>query len=97
MHQEATDQLGKEQLDTLAAHIQRARNASQDAEMWLKCEYLQDKVGQEYEARITQMSSSGFTVRLQDNGIEGQVDLRKDSEKFSFDRWTSMIRTFIIT
>ncbi len=100
LHQEATDQVSQAQLDTLAAYIQRSRDASQDAEMWLKCEYLQDQLGQEYDARITHMSSSGFTVRLEENGISGLVDLRKDPEKFSFDRWTASLtsasRSFVL-
>ncbi len=91
LHDAPVDELKQEQLSELSAHIQRSRNASQAAELWLKCEFLQDKVGEEYPARISHMSSSGFTVRLDDNGIEGLVDLRKDSEKFSFDRWTATL------
>ena len=42
-----------------------------------------------FKAHITHVNSSGFTVRLDDNGLEGFVDLRKDPEKFSYDKWTS--------
>jgi ribonuclease R len=30
-------------------------------------------------------------VRLDDNGLEGFVDLRKDPEKFSYDKWTASL------
>ncbi len=91
LHEEPADQLNPEQLQELAAHIQRARDASASAEQWLKCDYLQDKIGTEYQAIISHMTSSGFNVRLTENGIEGPVDLRKDPEKFSFDRWTAQL------
>ena len=44
-----------------------------------------------FKAHITHVNSSGFTVRLDDNGLEGFVDLRKDPEKFSYDKWTSSL------
>jgi ribonuclease R len=37
------------------------------------------------------VNSSGFNVRLDDNGLEGFVDLRKDPEKFSYDKWTASL------
>jgi ribonuclease R len=40
---------------------------------------------------ICYITSSGFNVRLHDTGIEGFVDLRKDPEKFSFDKWTASL------
>ena len=30
-------------------------------------------------------------MRLDDNGLEGFVDLRKDPEKFSYDKWTASL------
>jgi len=37
---------------------------------------------------VSHITSSGFTVKLTDTGLEGLVDLRPDDEKFSFDKWT---------
>ncbi len=100
LHDQPVDAVKQPQLDEVSGKIQRARDASQAAEKWLLCDFLKDKVGTEYHAQITHMSSSGFTVRLDENGIEGQVDLRKDPEKFSFDRWTASLksptRTFVL-
>jgi ribonuclease R len=33
------------------------------------------------------INTSGFTVKLAGIGLEGTVDLRKEEEKFSFDKW----------
>ena len=37
---------------------------------------------------MSRITSSGFTVKLEENGLEGLVDLRPEKEKFSFDKWT---------
>ena len=51
-----------------------------------------------WPARIVHLSSSGFMARIDAWGLEGFVDLRKDPEKFSFDKWqatlTSKTRRF---
>ncbi len=86
------------ELGELSTRLAQVRSATREAELWLQCEYLADSVGQEFDAIVAQISSSGFTAKLVDSGIEGQVDLRKDPEKFSFDRWaatlSSATRTF---
>ena len=79
------------ELQAINQKLTIARQATREAETWLQCEYLANQVGEEREAVIAQISSSGFTARLTDCGIEGSVDLRKDPEKFSFDRWTAKL------
>lgn len=74
--------------------IGRSRQAAQNAERWLAANYLQRLAteGQAlFRGSICHINSSGFTVRLQDNGLEGLVDLRSDAEKFSFDKWTASL------
>ena len=44
-----------------------------------------------FTARVVHINSSGFNVRLDDNGLDGFVDLRKDPEKFSYDKWTASL------
>jgi ribonuclease R len=80
-----------EQLTGVAERLARGRQASQEAELWLQCEFLAKHVGEEQTARITHISSTGFTARLLESGINGIVDFRKDPEKFSFDRWTATL------
>lgn len=91
LHEGPVDQLKQAQLQQLGDNISRARQASQQAELWLQCRFLLPHVGEEHDGKITHMNSSGFTVKLKNWGIEGLVDLRKDPEKFSFDRWTASL------
>lgn len=77
-----------------AESIARGREATSAAERWLSANYLAKlaKSGQtRHEGVVSHVTSVGFTVRLKDNGLEGQVDLRKDPEKFSFDKWTASL------
>jgi ribonuclease R len=66
------------------------RQAVTAANNWLSCNFLnaQSADGQsDYEAEIVHINTSGFTVKLKDFGLEGTVDLRREEEKFSFDKW----------
>ena len=66
------------------------RQAVNGAQNWLTCNYLNkcaasgEKV---FEGSIVHINTSGFTVRLDENGLEGVVDLRSHKDKFSFDKW----------
>ncbi len=74
---------------TLAALQQssdRARQAARLAEQWLECLWLQQQPARSHDGIVSHLNSSGFTVRLDDCGIEGFVDTRKRPEKFSFDQ-----------
>ena len=91
LHGEQAPTLGRESLQALSSQLATARVASREAETWLQCLFLADKVGEEREAVIAQITSSGFTARLVDCGIEGTVDVRKEKEKFSFDCWAAKL------
>ena len=80
------------ELDALSQRLMRLRAASQEAERWLALEYLQRLAKQDegyWNGHICHMGSHGFTVRLDDNGLEGYVDLRAEKGKFQFDKWTA--------
>lgn len=93
----------------LIAQIQdcsdRARQASNLAQQWLDCDYLQTLHQQQptqiYRAEIVHVTSSGIVVRLLDNGIQGMVDTRHSGEKYSFDvvymRLSSATKQFQLT
>lgn len=91
LHDGNTRQLSDQQLNELSDNISRGRQASREAETWLQCEFLQPHVGEVFAANISHINSGGFSARLLNWGIEGQVDLRRDPEKFSFDRWTATL------
>ncbi len=83
-----------EQLGKASAAIARGREATLAAERWLTGNYL-DRVKNEglstFAGEVCHITSAGFNVRLSDTGLEGHVDLRKDPEKFSFDKWTASL------
>ncbi len=53
----------------------RADEATRDAVDWLKCEYMLDKVGEEYDGIITSVTSFGIFVELQEIYVEGLVHI----------------------
>ena len=81
-------------LDSLAERLATARAATLEAERWLAGKYLARLNSGEkviHRACITHVNSSGFNVRLDDSGLEGFVDLRRDPEKFSYDKWSASL------
>ncbi len=53
----------------------RADEATRDAVDWLKCEYMQDRVGEEYDGIISSVTSFGLFVELDDIYVEGLVHI----------------------
>ncbi|MFV8819176.1 ribonuclease R [Haliea sp. E17] len=51
----------------------RADDATREVDAWLKCEYLQDHVGDEFDGVISAVTSFGLFVELKDIYIEGLV------------------------
>jgi ribonuclease R len=51
----------------------RADDATRDAIAWLKCEFMLDKIGQEFDGVITGVTSFGAFVQLKDVFVEGLV------------------------
>jgi len=51
----------------------RADRASRDATDWLKCDYMQDKVGQTFEGFISDVTGFGLFVELKDIFVQGLV------------------------
>ena len=53
----------------------RADEATRDAVDWLKCEYMQDKVGDVFDGLITGVTSFGLFVELRDVYVEGLLHI----------------------
>ncbi len=53
----------------------RADEATRDAIDWLKCEYMLDKIGQEYDGVISSVTSFGIFVELSEIYVEGLVHI----------------------
>lgn len=64
----------------------RADEATRDAVTWLKCEYMMDKIGEEFEGVITGVTSFGLFVELKDIYVEGLVHVTAlNNDYYHFD------------
>ena len=81
------------QLTKMQEQLDRGRQAANLVEQWLKCVYLQKSAALTHRGTISHINSSGFSVRLDDSGIEGFVDTRQLPEKYSFDAATLRLST----
>ncbi len=53
----------------------RANEATRDAEFALKCEYMLDKIGQDYDAHVTGVVPFGLFVELKEHFVEGLIHI----------------------
>ena len=53
----------------------RADDATREVDAWLKCEYLQEHVGDEFDGVIAAVPGFGLFVELKDLYIEGLVHI----------------------
>ena len=64
----------------------RADEATRDVVNWLKCEYMLDKLGQEFDGVIAAVTSFGFFVELREIFIDGLVHISSlDRDFFHYD------------
>lgn len=64
----------------------RADEATREAVLSLKCEYMQDKVGVEYPGFISSVTSFGLFVELEEVFVEGLVHITElDNDYYHFD------------
>jgi ribonuclease R len=78
-------------IDKLAAHCsgteRRADEATRDVESWLKCYFMQDKVGQVFWGTVAGVTGFGLFVELDDIYIEGLLHVTElGNDYFTFDR-----------
>ena len=77
-------------IDLLGEHCstteRRADDATRDVADWLKCEYMQDHVGEEFDGIISSVTGFGLFVRLNDFFIDGLVHISTlDNDYYQFD------------
>ena len=63
----------------------RAEEATRDVVSWLKCEYMQERVGDEFDGVITAVTSFGLFIELTDIHVEGLLhvtNLSRDYYRF---------------
>lgn len=71
----------------------RADDATRDVTAWLKCEYMQDNVGGEFEGFITGVTGFGLFVELKDIYVEGLVHVSSlDNDYYQHDATHHVLR-----
>lgn len=81
---------GMEDMLVLGEHCsmteRRADDATRDAMDWLKCEYMMDKVGDDFDGIITSVTGFGLFIELVDIYVEGLVHVTGlGDDYFQFD------------
>lgn len=79
-----------EDMNRLGKHCssteRRADDATREVISWLKCEYMQDKIGQVFHGKISAVTGFGIFVELNDVYVEGLVHVTAlKSDYYSFD------------
>jgi ribonuclease R len=76
-----------------SANERRADEATRDVVNWLKCEYMMDKVGEEFPGIISAVTSFGFFVELNEIYVEGLVHVSNLAQDyFHFDAISHQLR-----
>ena len=71
----------------------RADDATRDVEAWLKCQYMKERVGEQYRGRITGVAPFGIFVTLDTLFVEGMVHVSDlGSEYFQFNENSHELR-----
>jgi ribonuclease R len=69
-----------------SAHERRAEDATREVEAWLKCQYMLDRVGEDYPGVITGVTNFGLFVQIPELQIDGLVHVTSlESDYFKFD------------
>ena len=69
-----------------SATERRADEATRDVISWLKCEYMMDKIGEEFVGIITSVTSFGIFVELDEIYVDGLVHITAlDNDYYHFD------------
>lgn len=81
---------GMEEMVILGEHCsmteRRADEATRDSMDWLKCEYMLDKVGEEFDGVISSVTGFGLFVELSDIFVEGLVHITNlQNDYYHFD------------
>lgn len=79
-----------EDMNRLGKHCsateRRADEATREVVSWLKCEYMQDKIGQIFQGKIAAVTGFGIFVELNDIYVEGLVHVTAlKSDYYTFD------------
>ncbi|HHF4086845.1 TPA: ribonuclease R [Haemophilus influenzae] len=79
-----------DEMDLLGNHCsmteRRADDATSEVADWLKCEYMQDHIGEEFSGVISSVTGFGLFIRLDDLFIDGLVHISTlENDYYQFD------------
>lgn len=81
--------MNKNELEGLAKHCssqeQLASNAERASIKYKQVEFMQDKVGQEFDGVVSSVTSFGIFVELKENGCEGLIPMHQMDDYYVFD------------
>ncbi len=79
--------------DHCSAAERRADEASRDVEAWLKCQFMKDRVGEQFEGTITGVAPFGVFVTLDTLYVEGLIHVSElGTEYFQHNEVTHELR-----
>lgn len=76
-----------------SSNERRADDATRDVEAWLKCQYMRERVGEEFVGRITGVATFGVFVTLNELFVDGLVHVSElGGEYFQFNETALELR-----
>ena len=76
-----------------SANERRADDASRDVEAWLKCQYMRERVGEQFAGRVTGVAPFGVFVTLEELYVDGLVHVSElGSEYFQYNESAHELR-----
>ena len=76
-----------------SASERRADEASRDVEAWLKCRFMRDRLGEEFQGTVSSVVGFGLFVTLDELHVEGLVHVTElGGEYFRFDELRQELR-----
>ena len=86
LNEQKSPEVTQQLIENLQIGLLEGRNAVNQAEFWLKLQYLNSQENKEYAGTISQVNPGGFMVQLDDFGMDGFVDMRKSKPKSTFNK-----------
>ncbi len=69
-----------------SAHEKRAEDATRDVEAWLKCQYMEQHLGDDFDGVVTGVTHFGLFVQITDLLVDGLVHVTSlDNDYYHFD------------
>jgi ribonuclease R len=76
-----------------SSNERRADDASRDVQAWLKCKFMRDHLGEEFDGQVSAVTGFGLFVTLDEMYVEGLIHITElGGEYFKFDELRQELR-----